>query len=153
MALTNEEKEGFALDTLEDLLHAFTANNADMVAYGKALSCIRECRFSVPFLTDDAPEQTVGATTTITGKPAFLRHASGQMVLPIFTGDNLAAAIREDLVDSDAVMSLHFSEIFSRAENYDISAIVVNPFTDNFPIPKDMFARVKSVPGFMGLHA
>ncbi len=150
MPLTNEEKEGFALEMLEDLLKAFAANNADMVAYGKALSCIRECRFSVPFLTEDTPQQVVGSTATVTGKPAFLRHASGQMVLPIFTGDNLVDAIREDLIEADAVMSLHFSEIFSRAENYDIRAIIVNPFTDNFPIPKEMFAKVKTVPGFIG---
>lgn len=146
--------------TLKSCFHAFADNSEDMENYGKAIACIKECRFTVAYETEsplpdiDLENAKVGdvieCKEDVVGKPVFLKHRSGNKVLPIFTGDLVLDARADGLIDFDILMDLHFSDIFERAKKYDIGAIVINPFTDNIPIPNGLFDKIEEVPPIFG---
>lgn len=154
MSATNQALEIQKL--LKTSINAFEIDPQDMSNYGKAMICIQHCRFSVPYETASPMPRldlnqlkegdTIQFNQGVVGRPAFLMHNSGKRVLPIFTDDLAVKAREQGLIDFDVIMSLHFSDIFTRAENYDIGAIILNPFTNNFPMPKPMFENIKKLP-------
>lgn len=157
---TNKDLKKILEKTLKSCFKKFAENSEDMDNYFRAISCIRECRFSVPYDTEgqmpklDIENLKVGDTFTldndVIGKPTFLNHISGNRVLPIFTENCLMDAMDDDLIKFDMIMNLHFSDILERAKNYNIHAIIINPFTDNIPVLKSMIDRIENINPIFG---
>ena len=140
--MSDNKNELKAMSLLKGRIENLDEHPDEISNYIDVLSCIKECRFSVPYIANEPFDlgnienlkagDVISVDHSVTGSPAFIGTNRDEKLLPMFTDEELQGAHQSGLFPSNILMSFHFSDILERAMHYNADGIILNTMPDTF---------------------
>lgn len=120
----------------------------DMPSYIAAMDIVRSSSFLVAYnatrATANGQRSDCVSLQELGGGPAIVGYDDGLRFFPVFTEGRADEIPHDGILNYNIVLWMPFARILDIAQTYKLDGILINHFSDNFPIPAGVFDNVRT---------